>query len=322
MRTTGPKIKRRTSAATVGATLLVTTLVLTSCGGPSGGESAEVAARKAAAPADSSPQAASDSAGEPRRDGSGTASVPADTSRVSARVVPAVRDIIYRGAVTVRVKNVQNAAERAEQITLGAGGEVFAEQSTGGRRDGDSRAHLTVRVPPREFRKVLADLGDLGVRLRQSQTAEDVTTEVVDTQSRLASQRRSVARVRALLDQAKTIAQVVQVESELSRREADLESLQAQMARLKDMTQLATIEVDLVATAAPGSKPKDEEIGFLAGFRGGWHALVQVVLVTLTVAGALVPFAVTALLLGIPLWLLVRSRLRRRTLAPVDPASA
>ena len=125
----------------------------------------------------------------------------------------------------------------------------------------------------------------------------------------------STSRVRALLGQAKTIGEVVQIEAELAKREADLESLEAQLARLQDVTELATIEVSLVGPDAE-APVAEEDLGFLAGLRGGWDAFVQIVLVGLTVLGALLPFLLTGALIAVPTWLVLRSRLVRRPQTP------
>lgn len=240
----------------------------------------------------------------------------ADQPRTDARVLPAGRDIVYRGQISVRVKDVTAAADRAESLARSVDGVVFAEETSNvPGSPGDSTASLTVRVPPAEFRPVLKKLAGFGDRLSQSQTAEDVTTQVVDTRSRVATQTRSVARVRALLGRANTIGEVVQIESELAKREADLESLQAQLARLQDVTELATIEVTFVGPSA-AAEGDELDLGFLAGLRGGWDAFVAVVLVALTVLGATLPFLLGAALLGVPAWLVLRSRLVRRPQTP------
>jgi hypothetical protein len=175
-------------------------------------------------------------------------------------------------------------------------------------------------VPPAQFAPTLDALGDLGRELRRSRSAQDVTAEMTDTDSRVRTQERSVARVRALLAEADTIGEVVQVEAELSRREADLESLQAQLARLRDVTDMATIEVTLLARDAPApAEPDDDDLGFVSGLRSGWDALAEVVLVGLTVLGALLPFAIVAALLGAPAYALLRSRRRRPATLPAAP---
>ena len=169
-------------------------------------------------------------------------------------------------------------------------------------------------MPPSAFGPTLDGLGRLGKELDRQRSAEDVTTQVTDVDSRVRSQQRSVDRVRVLLGQAKTIGEVVQVEAELSRREADLESLEAQLAKLKDVTDLATIEVTLVspdrhAGAGQGRRPGPRLPDRPARRLG---ALAGVALVALTVLGALVPFALVVALLGVPAYLVLRARRRAR----------
>jgi len=278
-------------------------VLLAGCSGPSSDDSAEPASGGKVADG-------SDGGAAPENAGGGAMTGGEPTT--AARVLPGGRDIVYRGSISVRVKDVAAAAEQVEARIRAVDGVVFAEETTSdGGSASESTASLTLRVPPTEFRPVLKAVAALGKRLSQSQTAEDVTTQVVDTTSRVATQQRSVSRVRALLSEADTIGEVVQIESELARRESDLESLEAQLARLKDVTELATIEVHLVGPGAPEPKDDEEDLGFLAGLRGGWNAFVQVVVVALTALGALLPFLLAAGLVGVPLWLLLRPRLRR-----------
>lgn len=301
--------RHRAFAATTGALLLAATLAACSSGensssvGPVMGSRTESDSRAAGGSA--ARPAPSPAAGS--RDGTSTA----------ARILPVQREVVYRGAISVRVKDVGEAADRVEALVLGVAGIVSAQQvSTDPREPAYGEASMTVRVPPATFGATLDAVGRLGRELDRSRSAEDVTAQVVDTDARLRSQQRSVDRVRVLLSRARTIGEVVQVESELARREADLESLQAQLKRLTDLTALATLQVRLVAPAPP-TKPADTQLGLLAGLSDGWGAFVRVVLVTLTVLGALVPFAVAAGLLAAPLLLW---RARRRT--PVSPPAA
>jgi hypothetical protein len=280
------------------AAACLTVLLLAGCSGGSGGSGD----RGSAAAQPAAGGTAADSAAE---DGAPS------SNRVSARVLPSDRDIVYRGRITVRVRDVARAADRAEDLALGVDGVVFSEEtSVDPRRRGLGEAHLTLRVPPSSFTPTLDALGALGTELSRTRTAEDVTTQLADVDSRVRSQERSVARVRTLLGEADTIGEVVQVESELARREADLESLQAQLARLQDVTDLATVDVTFLAPDRSAAEPEDDDLGFLSGLRDGWDAFVGVVLVALTVLGALVPFAVAVAVVGLPAYALVRARRR------------
>ena len=320
-----PTRLRATPAAVVAAVVAaLLAALLSACSGAADGGN-----DSAAGDTGSAPNAVQDSDGgggstSREAEGSGGSDASSDGGQlVSNRVVPQGRDIVYRGSVTVEVRDVAVAADRVESMVLAVGGLVADESSTRahGRR-GLGDAHLTVRVPPQDFGGTLDRVGGLGRELERTRSARDVTTELADVDSRVRTQERSVARVRTLLARADTIGEVVQIESELARREADLESLQAQLARLEDVTDLSTIEVLLVARDETRLAPvEDDDLGFLAGLRGGWEAFGEIVLVVLTVLGALLPFLVVAALLGLPTYALLRRNRRPAATAPTTPGS-
>ena len=299
------------TAAAAGVILLAGSLAACSGGSDSGGTNA-VSNGSAGSSADKAAPAPQDPGGVDSPSAGGDSSDSGGTT-TAARVLPSDRDVVYRGSITVGVTDIGRAADRAEALATGADGVVFSEQtSTDPRHPRYGQATLTVRVPPTAFGSTLDGLGRLGKELERQRSAEDVTTQVTDVDSRVRTQQRSVDRVRVLLARAKTIGEVVQVESELSRREADLESLEAQLAKLRDVTDLATIEVTLVSPERHLAPPKDDDsqLGFLSGLRGGWDALVGLTVVALTVLGALAPFALVVALVGVPAFLVLRARRR------------
>jgi hypothetical protein len=119
--------------------------------------------------------------------------------------------------------------------------------------------------------------------------------------------------VRALLEEAERLADVVQVEGELTRRTADLESLQARLAAVRGQVEQSTITVSLVGDAAAVAAATGPR-GFSDGLAAGWDALVAVTRALGVTAGALLPFSPLLLLVGVLVW-----RSRRR---PSAPASA
>lgn len=220
----------------------------------------------------------------------------------------AQRSIVYTGTITIQVSDVDDAAGRLSAIATGAGGYVSGDQrSIDAAR---SSATVAVRVPADKFDSVVGDISRLGKEKRRELSAQDVTTQVVDLDSRVKTQQASVDRVRVLLAKAQTIAEIAAVESELTRREADLESLKAQLAALADQAALSTITVTLLGPeAVTPATPKKKQTGFVHGLSAGWHAFVASVGALLTVLGAVLPFLVA---FGIPAWLIL-SYLRRRS---------
>lgn len=224
------------------------------------------------------------------------------------RVTPATGSVVRTGELEVVVADVAAAADETARLVRTAGGQVEADDRA--RDGGPQRAVLRLRVPPAAFDTTVDRLGALGQERSRRLGSEDVTEQVVDLDSRLATQRAGVARVRALLDRAKDLGEVVQVEAELTRRTADLESLEARLAALTAQVDLATLSVRLTGreAMAGGGGP----LGFGDGLRGGWDALRRVGRGAGVAAGALLPWSPLLLVAGALAW---RSRRRSRPAA-------
>jgi Domain of unknown function (DUF4349) len=246
----------------------------------------------------------------------GSGEQPGDPNQAPGRVEPTQRSIIYTGTMSVRVENVQDAANRAADVALGMGGLVGADRRT--LNSESSEAHITLRVPADRFEAALDALAALGTEESRAVQTEDVTETVLDLDVRLASQQASVDRVRALLARAQTIGEVVSVEAELTRREAELASLKGRKERLADLVALSTITVNLLGPTAPSPEDEEPATGFLAGLESGWKGFLKSVQVVLTIAGWLLPWAIA---IGLPIWLAFwLLRRRRPALATAGPA--
>jgi hypothetical protein len=287
--------------------LLASALALAGCSSGANDTSASDAGggAKAAAP-DTAQQEGASGSGNARN----TKSVPKLTAG----------SIIRTASLSVRVKDVPKALDEARTTTENAGGFVGNETTT---RDGQGheRTRVVLRVPTDKYDEVLADLEGAGKLLDRTAKAQDVTDQVVDVESRIASQRASVARVRELMDRATKLSDVVELEGELSTRESDLEALLAQQASLKDRTGLATITLSLSQTPVAKAAAKDDSPGFVDAVAGGWHVFVTMLRWIALALGAVLPFAAVAAL-AVAVWLrLVRPR-RTATVPAASGVSA
>jgi hypothetical protein len=226
------------------------------------------------------------------------------------------RDVIRTATIAVRVKRVGAAADDAIGVVTAAGGVLASEQAAFGTR---SEAVMVFEVPPARFRPVLDRLGGLGEPVDQQVSTEDVTGQVVDLESRLASATASASRLRALFGQATNVGEVVAIEAELVRREAEVETLEGQLRVLRSQVELATITLTLTRLAAVPAGPEDATTGFVAGLERGWDALVELADAGATAAGAVLPFAVV---LGAGALVVLALRRRRRGRSPQAGAGA
>ncbi|MEV0175573.1 DUF4349 domain-containing protein [Streptomyces sp. NPDC050803] len=243
----------------------------------------------------------------------GAASDESGASQAEAPPKVTASHIIRTASLTVQVKDVPKALDEARTTAENAGGYVGRETTTRDEK-GNERTRVVLRVPVDSYADVLADLEGAGKLLDRTAKAQDVTEQVVDVESRIRSQRASVARIRELMDQATKLSDVVTLEGELSTRQANLEALLAQQASLKDRTTLATITLSLSETPVKKAV-EDDDPGVLDALGGGWDAFVTMLRWIVVALAAVLPFAAVVALLVWLWWRLVRPRLPRSSQA-------
>ncbi|MFF2943041.1 DUF4349 domain-containing protein [Streptomyces niveus] len=300
------------------AALLTVSLALAGCS-MGASDSQDMKADSAAEPAtgqEGAGAAADEGKGEQLAEGGKKAEPDADADAAKTHV-------IRTATLSVEVKSVTKALAEARSVALDAGG-VIEDETTERVDDSYITSHVVLRVPEAEYDSVLTELAGTGKLLSRTANAKDVTEQVVDVNSRIATQRASVNRVRKLMDQAQDITDVVALESQLNTRQAELESLLAKQASLADRTTMATVTLDLSERAKEEKADEDDGPGFLDALGGGWDAFVSVLRWIVVVLAAILPFVVALAVLFV-LWRVFGVRLtalRARRTPVVEPAAA
>jgi hypothetical protein len=217
----------------------------------------------------------------------------------------------------VRATNVSSAISRATSIVSAAGGYVSTENASSGQgKPSQASATVTFKIPVAAYGTTLAALsgGGLGTQLSLSQQAQDVTQQVADVGSRVASDQAAIAQLRSLLKHAGDVSSLLSVQNQIDSQESDLESMLAQQNALNHETAYATVTLTLVGPKAP-AKPAAKAApppGLAGGIVGGWHALRVTVSWLLTIVGAVAPFAAVLAVIGGVVWWGRRRGARRR----------
>ena len=311
--TAPPLPRRRSRSALIAAPAIALTLVLgaaacsgsgagsagSSSGAAGSGDAGSDGAGSAPALADSADTAGGGSVAAP----AGAAAEPAAVAAVG----DAARAVVSTGTLGVRVEDLATASAAVEGLATGAGGLVTASRA--GVAGEDQQAHFTLRVPSPAFEDVQQAVAELGQQTDRSSTTQDVTAEVADVDSRVASAQAVLVTFRDRLPQARTIPDVLAIEGEIATRQADLEALQARQRVLADQVALATLEVTLTQ-GAPTSVVAAQSPGFTGGLGAGWHALGAFLRVAALVVGAVLPFVVPVAVVAVPVVLLRRRRTR------------
>ncbi|MFJ9950546.1 DUF4349 domain-containing protein [Kitasatospora sp. NPDC091207] len=334
-------MERGRHRAGVLAAVVVSAVLAGGCGASDRGDSARGAAAAGDAAAPAAPGVAAPGVAAPAAPKAAPESGTGQTSTGQSDVVPVVdtRQIAYSAQLSVRVARTDTALARARELAVGAGGYVASETVSGGGQPGDTgtgrrpedrpapgpqSGQLTVKVPSAAYQQTLDQLAGLGEVLSRKSQADDLTQQVADVSSRTQTQQASVDRVRALMAQAKTLAEITSLEGELSRREADLESLQKQLKELSAKTSLSTITLDVrqrADTPVPDRPDAKEHDGFWdsvgSALGGGWDVLTAIVRGIAVAVAAVTPFLLVLVPAALAFWLVRR---RRRPALPPVPA--
>ncbi|MFF0742173.1 DUF4349 domain-containing protein [Streptomyces sp. NPDC004111] len=318
----------------VGAAVVAATLAVGGCGASDNSASSD--SKGAAAPAPQKPGGDSGTGGRANpgsgaEQGSG-ADQDSGARQPNAPKAPAPKapsqlqlHVIRTAELQLQVSDATQALVKARTTAESAGG-LVGNESTERDSTGHVYSRITLRVPQDKYAETLTTLEQSGGKLlARKADAKDVTNEVVDVESRIKSQRVSVARVQEFMNRATKLTDVVSLEAELATRQAELDSLLAQQSSLKDRTSMATITLVISETPPkkkPTPPPADDEPGFLDALDGGWEAFVTTVRWIAMVVGAVAPFAATLALLYLLWRRLVAPRLapRRTRRAPAFPS--
>ena len=312
----------------IGSVLLGGGMFLAGC---SAGSSNSVASSSGAA-AKAAGQAAVPAAGQANAGAPAIATAPSAAARsnpgalstgTTARLAPA-SSIIYTAQLTVRAANVSSAATQAAQIAEGVGGYVSNETA---KIDPDhpsqATASVQLKIPVTSYSGTLGQLSHrLGTQLALQQQAQDVTQQVADVNSLVASDLAAIAQLRALLSHAGSVGDLLSVQNQINQEESSLESLQAQQRALSHETSYATVTLTILGPKAKPVPHRQKAPPTLAGgLSAGWRALRIAVSWTLAFLGAIAPFVIVLAAAGYVVYRGRRWLTRRRPAGPASPES-
>jgi len=286
------------------AGVLVALAGLTACSGGASSDSAGAGGLAAPAPA--------------RADATDEKAAPPGANRT----VVTTKAVIRTGEVSLTSKDLARVRADIDALLAAVGGTIGSEQSSNDRHGRLEQSTLVLRVPVERFAATKSALMKMGKLEDSDENSKDVTTQVIDVDERVQTLQNSLDDLQRFQRGAQDVKDLLAYEEKITQRQSELQSLKAQQSYLADQTSMSTITVNL-STPERYVPPPDalQGAGFLAGLEAGWHALLDVLVVGLTVLGAVLPFLVAGLLVGGPAWLGIRALVRRRKVPPPSEAA-
>lgn len=197
--------------------------------------------------------------------------------------------LIKRADIELKIAedSFQQRFARASSIAEQMGGFV-TDSSTGRTKGRIASGTVTIRIPADKFQEALARLRSLGRVESESQSGQDVTKEFVDLEARLRHAKAQEAFFLRLMDQSKTVSELVQVQQQLATVQLEIEQLQGQINYLNDQTSFSSITARLFEPSAAG-RPQPKGLG--KSLKEAWAAFRTVIGGTIVFIGWVAPFA-------------------------------
>ena len=182
--------------------------------------------------------------------------------------------IIYTANLTLESKDYDAARAALDAALAEAGG--YMESSDEYANSGSRRSlSLTLRVPQENYESFLAAVAATGNVTYKSQQADDVTTQYMDVETRLANLEAQRTRLQELQAQADNLSDLLQIETSLTDVQSQIESWQSQLDWYSNQVQQCTVYVNL--NEVQNYTPTDESfLGSVgAAFAQGWSNFVN-----------------------------------------------
>lgn len=159
--------------------------------------------------------------------------------------------LVKRAELAVEVESVDNAIRQATAIARTTGGDLLNLQNQSPPNETiQHTAFLELRVPQTQLESVMQQLSELGTVERQSISAEDVSAQLVDYESRLRNLRKSEEMVLEIMERSGDIGEVLQVAQELRTIRGSIEQIDGQLNSLKNRVNYSTIQLNLIGEVA------------------------------------------------------------------------
>ena len=165
----------------------------------------------------------------------------------------AQRQIILRTAsVSLNTTNYENDLNAILTAMQQYGG--WAEyQSASGEAD-SRRASLTLRIPADRLDDFLADVKQIGSLKNLETSAQDVSANYYDTESRKAIYEAQRERLTELLAQAEDVADIIEIENSLADLQYKIENLQGSLNRWDSYSETSVVNLTLREIAVSEDK--------------------------------------------------------------------
>lgn len=222
------------------------------------------------------------------------------------------KKIIKDGSLSLKSKELVESKLRLDALIKSLNGYYESENFTN--NSYRNAYDLRIRVPSGNFEKLLGGI-EAGKEEVQNKniSAQDVTEEFVDIETRLSTKRAYLQRYRELLAKAANVKEILEIEEQIRLLQEEIESQEGRLKYLSDQVSFSSLSVNLFQDKEFIYTPYEEASFFermKLSLARGWSGIVSFVLSVIS--------AWPLLILATLAWIVVRRWWKKRKTATVN----
>ncbi len=170
--------------------------------------------------------------------------MPAKEEKNTSGALPADTKMVYRAQIDLETLEFETAVADIAALVEELGG-YFEQNSISSPSSRYRCADYVVRVPAEQFRPFCRQLGTLCHMTYKAESAENITEEYYDTDSRLQTAQTKLARLQELLSQADNMSDIITIESAISDTQYEIDYLSGTLRHYDALVGYATVNISL-----------------------------------------------------------------------------
>jgi hypothetical protein len=185
------------------------------------------------------------------------------------------KKIVKTGSLNLEVKDYYSYYTSLREKVRNLGGYIAQEQQV--QSDYKIENNMMIKIPVDQFDDAVVQLSSNVIKIVERKIhSQDVTTEVVDTRSRMETKKQVRNRYMDLLNQAKNMNEILSVQSEINGIQEQIESAAGRIQYLNHASSFSTINLTyfqvLNAAAKEPIEPRPSTFAekIKDAFRTGW----------------------------------------------------
>ena len=194
---------------------------------------------------------------------------PSETAKEPDASVADNRKLIRTLSLHAETENYDEFLSWVENQVRLCGGYIETMEANTRYTSSSRYANLTIRVPAAKLDEFAGLVGEESNIVYRSESSKDITTTYVDTQVRRDALNTEYTRLLELLEQAKSLNEILEIESRLTDVRYELQRIESQLRTYDNLVDYATITLN-ISEVEVYTPVVVEEVGFWADLGEGF----------------------------------------------------